>query len=211
MPMNLVQRNRAKAFWSWWETSQKRLAKVEDARDPIFDEAVALLKKYDDALGIEIAVPPKGSRRLIITAYGDADHQQSVLDLFEVKPALGAWQAVAFRPAEGADFELEIGGFSFSGEQIWFEPLRDSSDPSILGLEVHFTGSEDIPNEVAATAAGLAVMAVVGELSFMKDISAIRIGPSGATHVQELIPLARLPQFIEWSKKGPPRRAPDSA
>jgi hypothetical protein len=196
------QREKAKKFWAWWSENIDLLHNVSDADDAAFQKPLDLLQEYDEQLGLEISIGEDKRPYLVITAYGDSDHAASVRELVQLKPAdLGDWQVIAFKPASKAKFELELGGFSFSQDRIWFEPLRSSAFPEMLGVRVFFEQLGAIPEEVARTAAGLALMTVLGETRFMETICALEIGDSAAEDVNQHIPLRQLPAFLEWSDR----------
>ncbi|MGE0582678.1 MAG: hypothetical protein AB7P31_11185 [Steroidobacteraceae bacterium] len=195
--MNWRQDRRANAFWNWWKARPEQSTIGHDSK---LEEAAALLAAYDDALGMEIAQSPDGQTRLVVTAYGDPDHRQSVEELFLRRPDIPGLDPVAFKPAAPGEFELDLDGLQVSMDELRFVPLRDATQLGFLGIAVYFESGSPVPQDLRFAAALLATMTVLGELAFMDTIGLVRVGEGDPGH---RLPLMELPAFIEWSRHRP--------
>lgn len=117
----------SKSDWSWLEArlSEVQAMSAEQATE-VLDEGVAAL---DERLGAEVT-DDSGTRRVVITAGGDADLFERVHRMVEAAPSIAGWSFVALRPAQGFDFEVSAGGLVFDAKALSFQPLSPEQAPT---------------------------------------------------------------------------------
>jgi hypothetical protein len=193
------QRERANAFWELWSELPAKAARKKALDERFLEHAIQLLHEYDDALGLEIRADGSDAPELIVTAYGDAEHVQAVLDLVAMKPQKLEWQILALRPAApDTAVEIDLEGHRFDSTKIVFEPLTSEENPKTLGLEIYFIEAEEMPEEAKFAGAILTIQSVLGERSFVEDISEVRLGEDSKKNPEDLIPISELPAFVKW-------------
>jgi len=185
---------RAEAFWKHWARFAAPGNLSAEALESAYDEGARLLRRYDEALGLEVQDGASGNPGLLITAFGNPDHRASIGDLMAAKPDIPGLEVVAFRPAHKEDFEFEIEGYAFDTTQMWFGMLGDDDDPAFLGLDMYFRKEQLAPDDVLITAAGLAAQTLMGEVAFMEKVGLLRLGDRNADPT-EFVPLVMLKKF----------------
>lgn len=195
--------NDPKAFWAWFLAEERRFRDIETPeKELLLTELQDQLQRFNSGLWFEIGGHPKGPCELVITAEGDLSLFPEVRRLISAAPKIEGWELVAFKPAQGFEFNLKYDELALSPEATWFLPLESSSDPDALGLRVayaHFTAAQ---KETFLLATYILLEAGLGELSVSEDIQHVEVclAPS-VPSAEGFVPLLELPAFIRRRKE----------
>jgi hypothetical protein len=122
-----------KVDWSWFV---ERLPEVStmgaDAASEVLEQGVSAI---DERLGVEVS-DVEGTRRVVVTAGGDAEAFDLVRRLVAAAPAVPGWEFVALRPGQGFDFEVQVGGRVFDAKELSFQPLAPDQAPTQLAIRL---------------------------------------------------------------------------
>src|SRR5689334_5206918 len=91
-----TSQERAAAFWAYWMKFANSGNPSGRAFQRAFDKGLRLLRQYDEALGLEMQDGASDAPGLLITAFGNADHRSSVVDLMAAKPDIPGLEVTAF-------------------------------------------------------------------------------------------------------------------
>ncbi len=123
----------SKIDWGWL---QGRLSEVEamaaEAAAEVLERGVAAI---DERLGAEVS-DVEGTRRVVITAGGDAEAFAIAREVVAAAPSLPNWSFVALRPGQGFDFEVSAGSLVFDAKALSFQPLSAEEAPMQLAIRL---------------------------------------------------------------------------
>jgi hypothetical protein len=122
-----------KVDWSWLEGRVPEVSAMgADAAAEVLEQGVSAI---DERLGVEVH-DVEGTRRVVVTAGGDAEAFDLVRQLVAAAPAIPGWQFVALRPGQGFDFEVQVGGRVFDAKELSFQPLSPDQAPTQLAIRL---------------------------------------------------------------------------
>ena len=123
----------SKLDWSWL---LGRLSEVQamgaDAATEVLEKGVST---FDERLGAEVT-DEGGTRRVVITAGGDAEAFDAAKSVVASAPSLPGWEFVALRPAQGFDFEVTAGDLVFDAKELSFQALGSEEAPTQLAIRL---------------------------------------------------------------------------
>lgn len=123
----------SKADWGWL---QGRLPEVQAMSAAEAAEVLDRgLSAIDERLGVEVA-DIQGTRRVVVTAGGDAEAFEAARRFVAAAPSLPGWEFIALRPAQGFDFEVTVGGLVFDAQELSFVPLSTAEAPTQLAIRL---------------------------------------------------------------------------
>jgi hypothetical protein len=196
----------ASGFWHWFELNNTKylfLHEVEDAvKTAMLEELLAELHRFSDKLFFEIGQhPDKTEQEFIITANGDVNYFEKVEELIKAAPEIKDWKIIGFKPAMGFEFSIEYNGAGFDPADAWFLPLEMENRPLDLGVCVCYPYYDEEKREDFISASFLILDAGLGEKATALDIKYLDVGPLPDNPEEEgMLPLAQLPEYIEWLK-----------
>lgn len=121
------------AEWQWLTAREAELRTMgPEAVAQVLSEGLATI---DERLGAEVH-DDEGTRRVTVTAGGDADAFGLVRRLVASAPKLPSWSFRAFVPPAGFDFEVQAGPMVFDAKQLSFQPLSADEAPSQLAIRL---------------------------------------------------------------------------
>lgn len=175
-----------------------------DPSSKIFDDMVDLLHRFDPSLGVEVAVAESGEVEVVVTAYGERSHFESVRQLVAACPATAGLKAVAFRQPAAVDFTLSIDDREFSPTHVWFEPMKGIVDPRSVGLMVFFANADDIPREQRLHIAHVMLQALLGEYEASTRVDHVEVADSAGIELTKYIQLTKVGAYLAWVEKRNP-------
>lgn len=193
-------------FWKYFTANQAKFLFVnevdESERDKMMDELMSELHKYSPNLYFLIGNNQENSdQELIITADGDQDYFQQVIELVEAAPALKDWKFTAFKPAIGFEFIIEFEEIQFNPSESWFIPLASPTHPDEIGLRICY--NEYDPEREQDFLSGTLILLdnALGEKQMAEEIQYVEVGQLPEEPSEEgFIPLTELPSFLYWVK-----------
>lgn len=198
-------------FWQWFEKNEEKYHGF--SRIPASPEKEALTKallqqlhKYCDQLSFEIMYNPdfESEEYFIITAKGNVDYFRTAATLNDyAPPGLPHWVFEVFIPPANhytMFYMLEYHGIKLNPETIWYKPILNPADPSILAITVFFktyNKHKDHPKLKEAIAELLYID--LGEESYTLDLRYFEMAQLPPDPVKRgLSRLYELSGYIEW-------------
>jgi hypothetical protein len=194
-------------FWDWFSANNDKYYFLDDADAEVQEELLDLflekLQSYSTGLYFLVGGLPNEDKELIITAEGDLEYFNDVVNLVNAAPKLEHWDIIAFKPPAGLDFKTTYNNIEIDPQNSWFLPLKDDKNPKKLGIIIGISQviSADKRKDYLF-AAHIVVDTILGELVAAKDIDYLDIQQLPA-NFDELgyLELSSLAAFIDWFKK----------
>ncbi|WP_197091431.1 hypothetical protein [Sphingobacterium endophyticum] len=202
---NMLSNYKEKQFWNWFERNNSKFFFLnqidnEQERERLLDDFLERLHTYNEHLFFEIGGHPDETQELIITAEGDTEYFEKVEALVKEAPSLKNWHIIPFKPpAEG--FTISYKGIELDPKNLWFFPLENKQNISLLGLKIYLPRYEHSQKKDTLTAVYLVLDSLLGERSSSMDIHHVEVHqlPSNPEE-QGLLDLVDLPGYIKWKK-----------
>jgi hypothetical protein len=123
---------------------------------------------------------------------------RAVERLVEAAPDLKGWTVTALKPPRGFDFVLEADGVALVADELYFEPLGSSRNPTAFGVRVVVNGS--LEHKQVLPAVRRAIEIGLGERAAATAVAYVEV-ESAPLDLDKHIRLSDLPKYIEWLKK----------
>lgn len=187
-------------FWKWFLKHQSKIEAFKNANDPILDQLLEQLHKYNEHLFLELSTNFE-EKELVITAEGDSEQFESVRDLMAKAPKLKNWKFTAFRPPLGFGFQTKYEGVEYDPEKLWFLPLENESNPSAVGIKIGIPSFDEKIHVHSKAAAWVILDTALGELVSAQEIQYMETGALPSDPEKEgYIELPELPKYLTWKK-----------
>jgi len=192
-------------FWNWFQKNEKTFFNVvkneKNVEENFLNIIAPKLNELKDGFWYLTGMKDEGTVELIITVDGYAKNIVYAEELIQEAPQLKGWKFTALKPAhEINDVRIQMGGYTFSKENIFFYPIVDTDYPDEINLEFVHT---DLTNENRVEISnGIYIFLdnYLGELDFLENIDVLDfIRKEDAT--QDLIPISKIKDYINWKKK----------
>ncbi len=188
-------------FWNRFKTKSDKLMDLDslnvEEKDEILNSLDSDLKQYSEGLSFEISKLATNGRKLTLTAEGDVDYFEDLINLYEQSPILDFWDIVAFKQGKGANVSVSFGEYHLSSKKMWFMPMENSEDAEMLGLQVALDSTET-ENEDLLVAVYSLIEEMIGEYECATLLSYFELTTiSDNMEEQGFKPLTELPKFIE--------------
>lgn len=123
----------SKVDWSWLvgRSSEVQAMSASEAAE-VLERGVSAI---DERLGVEVT-DEGGTRRVVVTAGGDAEAFGVVRSLVAAAPKLPNWEFIALRPPQGFDFEVNAGDMVFDAKELSFQALSREQAPTQLAIRL---------------------------------------------------------------------------
>lgn len=187
-------------FWLWFRGFASRLP-GDDIPDELQDELLSQLQRVDDRLYFLMATGTT-PKQLIITADGNTDAFPASDALVAEANDLAGWQFIALKPPMGFAFRFQDGPLDLDVAQLWFMPLKSSSDPKLLGVRIAFPDAGFVLKHQSVDAAYTILESALGERSVAEDIAHVDVADLPESPVDDgYLELPQLAAYIEFHKR----------
>ena len=191
-------------FWTWFQSHNEQLTMLNDLgekeQNALLDDLQTQLEAYCPGLTYEMGEPTPSGRTLTVSAEGDTDLFEALLQLTDEAPDLDWWEFVPFKQPNGKSVRVTFDKYTFASKDMYFQQLESEVEPDILGLRIA------LPNPVAddddqLVGVYVTIEAMIGEFDCATligylDTCDIPSDPQAAGFK----PMDDLPEFIEWFK-----------
>ena len=176
----MTEEQQARRFWQWFDRERNKYLFIhqmdEEERDRLLDALIDALHAYNENLFFEIGAPPQQEKaELIISAEGVEDYFPAVEQLVGLAPAFADWDIIAFKPALGAGFKMNYGGYEFDPSQIIFIPLYSEEKPDAIALRVCYPEYTEEEKDMFINGTYLMLDVILGERSTTLDIDYLEV------------------------------------
>ncbi|MDQ0592706.1 hypothetical protein QFZ37_001075 [Chryseobacterium ginsenosidimutans] len=191
-------------FWDWFITNEKEFYDVIKSQGNIehdfFDVISPKLKQLNDGYYFLAGMSDDSIAELIITVEGEIKNIVFAEEIIAVAPILDRWKFTALKPEMNLTSGIEMDGYKFSGENIFFYANDIEGYPDEIDITfVYEDLNEDNKNSVV-TGVCIFLDNFLGELNFATQIDAYNvIGKNDAE--KELVPVTKLKDFLSWRER----------
>lgn len=129
----------AEMFWNWFGENEIRFYEIEEMYNKeLYMELQTQLRQYHPKLSFQIGGTIGSSIRTItISANGLIENFPKVEELVSVAPIFERWNVVAFKPADGFEIKVNVGGIIFDPKNLRFVPIELVEYPDISAIRVY--------------------------------------------------------------------------
>ena len=194
-------------FWDWFLKNNFRYRSLNQITDKylkenLLNELLEHLHDYSGHLYYEIGGFANEAQELVISAEGKKEYFNEVERLIEEAPSISSWKFTAFKQPSDSLFVTEYEGLVLDPKLMWFEPLDNENDPSVLGLVVYLKNYTKRHKELFVVGVFKVLDTLLGEKSTALNIQYLDINKLPANPKKKgLIELVDLPKYISWRNK----------
>lgn len=189
-------------FWKWFKKNITKFENLKGHEDPILDDLLSELQKYNKEFYFEMSSNKEYERELIITVEGKTELFETVENFVKSAPSISGWKIIALKPPMGFDYKTNYEGIEFSPKTMWFLPLENKEDPKALGLRIGIPDYKPENERVSMNAVLVILDTSLGECSSSSDVNHVEISDLPSNPDKEgYIMLQELPSYIAWRKK----------
>ena len=194
--------NTAEKFWTWFSDNKKRFHDINETCDKdLYMELQKELRLFSPQLSFQIGGKiGSTTRTLTITANGRIENFEKVEELVSQAPIYDNWQIVAFKPADGFDIKVNVGGIIFDPKNIRFVPIELVDYPDVSAIRIYMPEYEEERNELFMIGLTALLEACLGEKMAATQINYmdIRSYPESHQAFQMSKNLIELEDYIEY-------------
>lgn len=188
-------------FWNRFKEKSDKLMDLDSLspaeKDEVLDSIDSDLKQYSEGLSLEIGKLSTNGRKLTLTAEGDVDYFEDLINLYEQSPVLDFWDIVAFKQGKGANVNISFENYHLSSKKMWFMPMENQEDEQMLGLQIALDAKETEDEDLLVAVYSL-IEEMIGEYECAILLSYFEL-TTISDNMQEkgFKPLTELPEFID--------------
>lgn len=188
-------------FWNRFKEKSDKLMDLDSLeskeQDEILNSVDSDLKQYSQGLSLEIGKLGTNGRKLTLTAEGDVDYFEDLINLYEQSPILDFWDIVAFKQGKGANVSISFENYHLSSKKMWFMPMENEEDSEMLGLQIALDSKETEDEDLLVAVYSL-IEEMIGEYECATMLSYFELTTiSDNMEERGFKPLTELPEFIE--------------
>lgn len=197
--------NKVEIFWKWFVDNSERLTMLNDLEEAqaqmLLDELQHELERYCQGLTYEIGEQTQNGRVLTISAEGDMDLFEQVVELIDNAPDVDWWDFEAFKQPKGKGLKVTFDKYKFDTKDMYFMQLENEEEPDILGVRVALPNMvKDDDDQLVGVYVTLEAM--IGEFDCATLIGYLDTVPVPKEPFKEgFKQLDEFPEFVEWFKR----------
>lgn len=193
-----------KDFWDWFLTKEEEFFKVikghKNIEKDFFDVIAPKLRLINEDYYFLCGMFDDTTAELIITVDGDIKNIVFAEELIAEAPALNHWKFTALKPEMKASNGIEMEGYKFSAENIFFVSNEIENYPDEIDISFVYDGLNDRNKDLITNGICIFLDNFLGELNFATQIDTFNI--VNKTDVSgDLIPVSKLKEFLAWREK----------
>ena len=197
--------NKVEKFWAWFQDNSEQLTMLNDideGRQKILLDALQHeLEAYCEGLTYEISEQTQNGRTMTISAEGDMDLFEQVVNLADNAPDVDWWEFVAFKQPKGKGLKVFFDKYKFDTKEMYFMQLENEEEPDILGVRIALPHPvKDDDDQLVGVYVTLEAM--IGEFDCATLIGYLDTVDIPKEPFKEgYKPLDDFPEFVEWFKR----------
>ncbi len=192
-------------FWTWFKENEKRFRNFEQDPDKYLNEMLVHGKKIAEGLAIELEPPANGIINMTVSADGNRDLFETVVNIVDKAPNIEGWNFIAFRQRIPADkiktMQLKVKGRELDPQHMKFFPMIDNDTLDII---IYVNGvTEDNYNDIAY--AGLLLLDnILGEYDCVMKVRSYDFHnmPVKKEELADLLPLLEITAYVDKFHSG---------
>jgi hypothetical protein len=129
----------AEMFWTWFGENQSTFYEIEEMYDKdLYMQLQSKLREFHPQLSFQIGGKiGDNTRTLTITANGILENFSKVEELVSQAPIFQNWNITAFKPADGFEIKVNVGGIIFDPKKLRFVPIELVEYPDLSAIRVY--------------------------------------------------------------------------
>jgi len=192
-------------FWTWFQKQSSVFFQVvsehRNIEKEFFDKLAPKLNQLKEGIFYLTGMMDESTAELIFTSDGQIENFVFIEDLVKTAPVIKGWKFTAHKPALSiSDVNIEMGGYKFTRENIYFYPNDSAEFPDQIDITVVHDDWNQRNHQAIANGTYIFLDNFLGELNFATTIDSIRIAGRDDTQ-KELIPIAKLKDYLIWRQK----------
>ncbi len=192
-------------FWNWFSKHEKSFHKVVkgkgDVEGRFFSKLSPKLDQLKAGFSFQTGMYDDHTVELVITADGVIGDIVFAEELVAAAPRVEGWKFTALKPATDIrNMVIKMSGHSFSADNLGFYANDDPKYPDEIDITVVHDDLNAENKSIITTGTHIFLDNYLGELDFAANIDLLTI-TSKAEAQQELIPIAKLKDFLTWRQK----------
>ncbi len=187
-------------FWKRFQEKSDRLMDLDslnaEDKEDLLNSIDEDIKQYSEGLSLEIGKLGTNGRKLTLTADGDVDYFEDLINLYEQSPVLDFWDIVAFKQGKGPNVSISFEKYHLNSKKMWFLPMENPEDEEQLGLQIALD-LEETEDEDLLVAVYSLIEEMIGEYecaTILSYFELVRITDN--MEEQGFKPLTELPELI---------------
>lgn len=192
----------AEVFWTWFNENKDSYYEIEEMYDKnLYMQLQTQLRNYHPNLSFQIG-GKIGSpiRTLTISANGIVNNFSKVEELVSQAPIFEKWNISAFKPADGFEIKVNVGGIIFDPRNLRFVPIELVDYPDMSAIRVYMPEYEEERIELFKIGVHALLEACLGEKTAATQINYVDIQsyPSTPEEYQLTEDFIHLEKYIEY-------------
>jgi Family of unknown function (DUF695) len=192
-------------FWTWFQKNEQDFFAVVKNRKEIekgfFDKLSPKLGQLKDGYFYLTGMFDDNTVELIITAEGNIKNIVFVEELINAAPQINGWKFTSLKPSlDIENVSIKMSGYEFNKENINFYANEFEEYPDEIDITIVHNDFTEENKDLITNGTYIFLDNYLGELDFVNNIDTLKtIGKAQAK--KELIPIAKLKDFLTWRKK----------
>ena len=197
--------NTVTEFWKWFQENENHFREIY--KDPteglsFIEDIMEQLKPVNPWLKAMAGQYGDDTFELVITTDGDIAFFSKAYELINAAPPITGWVFNALKPAMGFEnIRINMYGREFSGNTVQFYPILDEAHPDEVTIMLTHQDYNEEDDEQFQTGGMILLENGLGELATATKIDGFETGPVPQGGAGDLIPLTKLPDYLNWREK----------
>lgn len=192
----------AEAFWDWFGNNKQQFHEIEEMYDrELYLALQTQLRQFHPQLSFQIGgTLGSNIRTLTISANGKIENFTKVEELVSLAPIYDKWTISAFKPADGFEIKVNVGGIIFDPQNLRFTPIELVDYPDLSAIRIYMPEYEEERNELFKIGVNALLEACLGEKIAATEINYVDIKsyPDSPEEYQMSENFVHLEKYIEY-------------
>jgi len=194
--------NTGEQFWNWFEGNRQRYYEIGENYDKeLYQLLQTKLSEVQPFLSFQIGGTIGSPIRILtITANGNLELFSKVEEIVTLAPKFKNWEIRAFKPADGFQIKVNVGGVVFDPKKLRFTPLEILQYPDMGAIRIYMPEYVNEKDELFRIGVNALLEACLGEKIAALQINYFDITnyPESPEEYQMSEDFTKLKKFIEY-------------
>ena len=192
-------------FWNWFATNERTFFNAvnlqNDIEEDFFNKLSPKLKELREGYSFLAGMYAADTAELVITADGAIENIVFVEELVEAAPKLKGWKFTALKPALNIkDVNIRMADYNFGESNMNFYANEVAGYPDEIDITIVHDDFNEENKKAIISGCYVFLDNFLGELEFVTLIDKVSF-LSKAEALQELIPISKLKDYLNWRQK----------
>lgn len=197
--------NNYQDFWNWFLKNENKFYEVvKSGRNPekeFFDKLSPKLAELKDGYFYLAGMCDENTAELVFTPDGVVKNVVFVEELVDAAPVIAHWKFTALKSAmEIDDIVINMAGYTFERDRFSFYAIDHQYYPDEVDIVIVYHDFNEADKDLITNGTYLFLDNFLGELNSITSIDNLAVISKNEA-VQELIPIAKLKDYLIWREK----------